>query len=341
MATILSTSGVSKRFGDLDALNGVSLDIREGEFFTIVGPSGSGKSTFLRILAGLEAPDAGRVRLRGEDITEVPANRRPTCMVFQNLALFSHRTVGENIEFSLKMKRVAQRERRERALETMRIVRLPESYYSRRVTQCSGGERQRVALARALASDPEILFFDEPLSSIDYRLRKILEVEMKDLHRRTGKTFVYITHSLEEAMVMSDRVAILNEGRVVQTGTPAEIYYRPANRFVAEFMGEVNVFGLDDGKIVELEIPSPGPLSGYLVVRPEFLRKLDAGEVADVRFAATVANDYMLGSRTHYHLRVGEVTLVAEVSAGQSATLCPGDRADWGFDLADSALLTE
>ena len=341
MATILSTSGVSKRFGDLDALNGVSLEIREGEFFTIVGPSGSGKSTFLRILAGLEAPDAGRVRLRGADITEVPANRRPTCMVFQNLALFSHRTVGENIEFSLKMKGVPQRKRREQALATMRIVRLPESFYSRRVTQCSGGERQRVALARALASDPEILFFDEPLSSIDYRLRKILEVEMKDLHRRTGKTFVYITHSLEEAMVMSDRVAILNEGRVVQTGTPTEIYYRPANRFVAEFMGEVNVFELDDGKIVELDVALPAPRSGYLVVRPEFLRKLDAGEVAEVRFSATVANDYMLGSRTHYHLRAGEATLVAEVAAGQPPALSPGDRADWGFDLADAALLSE
>ena len=341
MATILSTSGVSKRFGDLHALDGVSLDIREGEFFTIVGPSGSGKSTFLRILAGLEMPDAGRVRLRGADITEVPANRRPTCMVFQNLALFSHRTVGENIEFSMKMKGMPPRERREHALESMSVVRLPESYYSRRVTQCSGGERQRVALARALASDPEILFFDEPLSSIDYRLRKILEVEMKDLHRRTGKTFVYITHSLEEAMVMSDRVAILNEGRVVQTGTPAEIYYRPANRFVAEFMGEVNVFELAGGSIVELEIAAPVPASGYLVVRPEFLRKLEEGDPADVRFAASVANDYMLGSRTHYHLQVGEMTLVAEVAAGQSASFSPGDRADWGFDLADAALLSD
>ena len=341
MTGILSTQAVSKRFGEVLALDAVSLDIRDGEFFTIVGPSGSGKSTFLRILAGLETPDSGRVHLRDADITEVPANRRPTCMVFQSLALFSHRTVGENIEFSQKMKGVPRRERRAHAERMMRIVRLPESYYSRPVNHCSGGEQQRVALARALASDPEILFFDEPLSSIDYRLRKILEVEMKDLHRRTGKTFVYITHSLEEAMVMSDRIAIMKEGRVVQAGTPGEIYYRPANRFVAGFMGEVNVLEVAGGRIVELGIEAPDQASGFLVVRPEFLRRLEEGDRADVRFKATIANDYMLGSRTQYHLKVGQAVLVAEIAAGNSAGLSPGQRADWGFDLADSALLSE
>ena len=341
MGTILATQAVSKRFGDVIALDEVSLRIREGEFFTIVGPSGSGKSTLLRILAGLETPAAGRVHLRDTDITEVPANRRPTCMVFQNLALFSHRTVGENIEFSQKMKGVPPHERRENALEMMRIVRLPESWYSRRVTQCSGGEQQRVALARALASDPEILFFDEPLSSIDYRLRKILEVEMKDLHRRTGKTFVYITHSLEEAMVMSDRIAIMKAGRIVQTGTPTDIYYRPTSRFVAEFMGEVNVFELADGQIAELGIAVPAGAAGCLAVRPEFLRKLDDGERADVRFPATVANDYMLGSRTHYHLDTGRKMLIAEVAAGKAAEIATGEKAEWGFDLSDAALLDE
>ena len=338
---ILSTQAVSKRFGDVIALDDVSLKIREGEFFTIVGPSGSGKSTLLRILAGLETPAAGRVHLRDSDITDVPANRRPTCMVFQNLALFSHRSVGENIEFSQKMKGVPPHERREHALDMMRIVRLPESWYSRRVTHCSGGEQQRVALARALASDPEILFFDEPLSSIDYRLRKILEVEMKDLHRRTGKTFVYITHSLEEAMVMSDRIAIMKSGRIVQSGTPTDIYYRPTNRFVAEFMGEVNVFELANGEIAELGIAAPAGAAGCLAVRPEFLRKLGDGERADVRFPATVANDYMLGSRTHYHLDTGKRILVAEVAAGQAAEITVGAKAEWGFDLSDAALLDE
>lgn len=341
MGTILSTRAVSKRFGDVIALDDVSLEIREGEFFTIVGPSGSGKSTLLRILAGLETPAAGRVHLRNADITDVPANRRPTCMVFQNLALFSHRSVGENIEFSQKMKGVPPHERREHALDMMRIVRLPESYYGRRVTHCSGGEQQRVALARALASDPEILFFDEPLSSIDYRLRKILEVEMKDLHRRTGKTFVYITHSLEEAMVMSDRIAIMKAGRIVQSGTPTDIYYRPTNRFVAEFMGEVNVFELADGQIAELGIAAPAGAAGCLAVRPEFLRKLGDGERADVRFPATVANDYMLGSRTHYHLDTGKRILVAEVAAGKAAEITVGAKAEWGFDLSDATLLDE
>ena len=341
MAIILSTGSVSKQFGDVVALKDVSLEIHDGEFFTLVGPSGSGKSTFLRILAGLETPTAGRVHLRATDITQVPANRRPTCMVFQNLALFRHRTVGENIEFSQKMKRVPQQQQRANAHAMMRLVRLPESYYSRPVTHCSGGEQQRVALARALASDPEILFFDEPLSSIDYRLRKILEVEIKDLHRRTGKTFVYITHSLEEAMVMSDRIAIMKEGSIVQTGTPADIYHRPANRFVAEFMGEVNVFKVAGGRLVELGIAAPNPASGYLAVRPELLRKLDAGDRADIRFSATVATDYMLGSRTHYHLKAGAMTLVAEIATAKTAHMSPGERADWGFDLTDAVLLNE
>ena len=341
MKTILSTRTVSKRFGEVLAVDDVSLEIRDGEFFTIVGPSGSGKSTLLRILAGLELPDSGRVHLRQTDITDVPANQRPTCMVFQSLALFRHRTVGENIEFSQKMKGVARDERRAHALEMMRIVRLPDAYHSRPVTRCSGGEQQRVALARALASDPEILFFDEPLSAIDYRLRKILEVEMKDIHRRTGKTFVYITHSLEEAMVMSDRIAIMRAGRIVQTGTPSEIYHRPGSRFVAEFMGEVNIFSVADGRIVELDVDAPDARSGYLVVRPEYLRKLDDRDQADVRFPATVDNDYMLGSRTQFHLAVRGATLVAELAASAAAGVEVGFEGDWGFDLADATMIEE
>ena len=332
---------ISKRFGDVLAVDSVTLDIEDGEFFTIVGPSGSGKSTLVRILAGLEQPTAGRVSLRKQDITTVPANLRPTCMVFQSLALFTHRSVGENIEFAAKMKRIPKADRKEHALATMDIVRLPRSYYDRSVTQCSGGERQRVALARALASDPEILFFDEPLSAMDYRLRKILEVEMKDLHRRTGKTFIYITHSLEEAMVMSDRIAIMRNGRIVQAGTPTEIYQQPSSRFVAEFMGEVNTFTVRNGHIEDLGVAVDEVADGYLVVRPEYLRHLDDGDRADVRFPAKLDNDYMLGSRTQFHLSVGDEVLVAEVPAGGASALTIGESREWGFDLHDAARVAE
>ena len=331
---------ISKRFGEVLAVDDITLDIDDGEFFTIVGPSGSGKSTLVRILAGLEHPTSGSVSLRGEDITAVPANQRPTCMVFQSLALFTHKSVGENIEFAQKMQGVPKAARRAHALETMDTVRLPHGYYDRAVTQCSGGERQRVALARALASDPEILFFDEPLSAIDYRLRKILEVEMKDLHRRTGKTFIYITHSLEEAMVMSDRIAIMREGRFVQAGTPTEIYERPSSRFVAEFMGEVNTFTVRDGRIEELGSPAEVD-DGYLIVRPEYLRLLDDGDRADVSFEAALDNDYMLGSRTQFHLTVGDEVLVAELPAASASALSVGQIGRWGFDLADAARVAE
>ncbi len=338
---MLSMRSLSRHFGDVIAVDDVTLDIAEGEFFTIVGPSGSGKSTLVRILAGLEQPSSGKVLLRDDDITDVPANGRPTCMVFQSLALFTHMSVGENIEFAAKMKGTQKKARRDQSMEMMDIVRLPRDYYDRKITQCSGGERQRVALARALASDPDILFFDEPLSAMDYRLRKILEVEMKDLHRRTGKTFIYITHSLEEAMVMSDRVAIMRDGRIVQAGTPAEIYGRPSSRFVAEFMGEVNLFTVESNRIAELGIEAPGVDDGFLVVRPEYVKKLGGDATADIRFEARLDNDYMLGSRTQFHISVGDETLIAELPATSAAALGVGDRGSWGFDLKDAAHVTE
>lgn len=332
-SAFLALEGLAKSFGSNRAVDDVSLSIPEGEFFTIVGPSGSGKSTLIRILAGLEAPDAGRVRLRGADITAMPANRRPTCMVFQSLALFNHMSVGDNIGFSLKMRGIAAGDRRRRIEELLDLVRLPQDFLGKPVTQCSGGERQRVALARALASDPQILFFDEPLSAIDYRLRKILEVEMKDLHRRTGKTFIYITHSLEEAMVMSDRIAIMRDGAIVQVGPPQEIYARPVSRFVAEFMGEVNILPVGAGQVAGQ--PVEGLDDGWLVVRPEALRPLSKGADADISFEARVQSDYMLGSRTQFHLETLDRTLVAELSASAAAALSPGDRGRWGFDLGD------
>ncbi|MEM1188003.1 MAG: ABC transporter ATP-binding protein [Pseudomonadota bacterium] len=335
----LSLQGLTRSFGSLRAVDDISLDVSEGEFFTIVGPSGSGKSTLVRMLAGLESVDSGRLALRGEDITRLPANRRPTAMVFQSLALFDHRSVGENIEFALKMRRVDPATRRARSMELLSLVRLPEGYYERAVTQCSGGERQRIAMARALASDPEILFFDEPLSALDYRLRKTLEVELKELHQRTGKTFVYITHSLEEAMIMSDRIAIMREGRFVQLGTPREIYQQPVNRFVAQFMGEVNILAIEDNgagaRYAGLDREAAEAGGAYAVLRPEALRP-DFGAANDgvVSFETEVDQRLLLGSRTQYHLRAGELRLIAEVSAGGPADLQPGDRQRFCFDAS-------
>lgn len=344
----LSLRGLSRSFGGQPAVDGITLDIRLGEFFTIVGPSGSGKSTLIRMLAGLERPSSGQILLRGQRLDGVPANRRPTCMVFQSLALFSLMTVGANIEFALKMRGVASDRRRHRALELMELLRLPREFYAKPVTDCSGGERQRVALARALASDPEILFFDEPLSAIDYRLRKILEMEVKDLHRATGKTFVYITHSLEEAMVMSDRIAVMRAGRIVQIGEPLEIYRRPTSRFVAEFMGEVNVVRLErEGErwrapelALDLATPPPDARPGWMVLRPERLRLLAPSETASLAFDATMFNDYVLGSRTQVHAQFGGRTYIAELPAG-TALPRPGESVRLGFDSADAVVVTE
>jgi spermidine/putrescine transport system ATP-binding protein len=349
-ATILELRGVSKSFGTLAAVAGIDLAIAEGEFFTIVGPSGSGKTTLLRMLAGLEQPSAGDILLRGRRINEVPANRRPTCMVFQSLALFPHRTVGQNIEFALKIKGIEAAARRARAQELMRQLRLPEAYYGKSVTKCSGGERQRVALARALAYDPEILFFDEPLSAIDYKLRKTLEKELKDIHRETGKTFVYITHSLEEAMVMSDRIGVMRSGRMVQVGTPNEIYTAPRDRFVSEFIGDVNVIPVrlgPDGRLVSDAFATgftapplaPGFASGHLVVRPEFMRFVDGGESAENVLDGRLYNEYALGSRIQYQVRVGDHVFVVEKLRQQAYAGRLDDSVRIGWDARDSILV--
>lgn len=348
---ILALRDVGRRFGNLNAVDRVNLDIADGEFFTIVGPSGSGKTTLLRMLAGFEMPSSGEISLRGKRLNEVPCNKRPTSMVFQSLALFNHMSVGRNIEYSQKIKRVPSRERRARCLELLDVVRLPKDYYDKPVTLCSGGERQRVALARALASDPEILFFDEPLSAIDFRLRKILEKELKDLQRATGKTFVYITHSLEEAMVMSDRIGIMNAGNIVQVGTPAEIYNQPISRFVAEFMGEVNVFdvtaGAEPGRyasdaghaIKGPSAPSGSARKGYIVVRPERMQFVDRPDGADNRLQGTILNEYSLGSRSQYHVRSGDKVLLVEGAGGRKSA--SGSNVTVGWNAQDSIFVLE
>ena len=348
---ILQLRNVTKKFGDFVAIRDVDLDIYDGEFLTIVGPSGSGKTTMIRLLVGMDKPTEGDIHLKNIRINDVPANKRPTCMVFQSLALFPHRTVGQNIEFPLKIRGADSNSRKDRAMDLIRLLQLPENYYSKNVMKCSGGERQRVALARALAFDPEILFFDEPLSSIDFRLRKTLEKELKDIHRRTGKTFVYITHSLEEAMVMSDRIAVLRQGEFVQIGSPDDIYNQPKNQFVSEFMGEVNVFPVEvreDGSLHCLEVdavfscPSPHQVPGSrgsLVVRPEAIRFLEPGEQCSSSLEGAVFNEYSLGSRMQYNVQVADKMITIEKLREQRYGGDFDRSVSIGWDIEDSVLL--
>ena len=349
---ILEIAGLRKEYGDFVALKDIDLKVREGEFLTIVGPSGSGKTTLIKLLVGMEEQTEGSIWLRNERLDRIPANKRPTCMVFQSLALFPHRTVGQNVEFPMKIKGVPADERKARALELLEMFRLPESYYEKGIGQCSGGERQRIALARALAFDPEIIFFDEPLSALDYRLRKTLEKELKALHLRTGKTFIYITHSLEEAMVMSDRIAILKDGRFEQIGPADEIYHKPKSRFVAEFIGDVNLFevnGVEPGSSVipnfsfDASVTTRLGLSSgssqSLMVRPESIRLLDEDDTADFTVKGEVAERFVLGSRVQYEVTLpdGKPVIVESSNIGEGSF--KGDAVKLGFSLEHTHLL--
>ncbi|MFN3580871.1 MAG: ABC transporter ATP-binding protein [Pseudomonas sp.] len=348
---VLQLVDVQKKFGNFTAVEDISLNVLEGEFLTIVGPSGSGKTTMLRMLAGMEAPSSGNITLRGEAINSLPAQRRPTCLVFQSLALFPHKTVGENIEFPLKVKKMPKADRKVRALELLRMLRLPENYYGKNVMQCSGGERQRVALARAFAYDPEVLLFDEPLSALDYKLKKVLEKELKDLHRETGKTFIYITHSLEEAMVMSDRIAVMRAGRIIQVGSPEEIYARPASEFVAEFFGEVNKFPVtlnadqdwlstDLGCPIHLDLPAAlhGAQTATVVVRPEYMQFASSPNDFDNVIPGVVFNEYSLGSRVQYQIRCGNNSLLLENPRTFNRELVRDEHVLIGWNSADAII---
>jgi putative spermidine/putrescine transport system ATP-binding protein len=236
----ITLTGLRKQFGDVAAVDSIDLDIARGEFFTMLGPSGSGKTTTLRLIAGFERPDAGRVLLGGEDVTDVPPYERDVNTVFQDYALFPHMTVAENVEYGLRVTGVGKRERAERAQRALELVDLG-AFGSRKPIQLSGGQRQRVALARAFVNQPRVLLLDEPLGALDLKLRLQMQMELSNIQHELGITFVYVTHDQDEALTMSDRIAVFNDGHIEQVATPAELYEHPGSEFVAGFVGTSNV----------------------------------------------------------------------------------------------------
>ena len=313
---------VTKRFGDVVAVDDVSITIPGGEFFSMLGPSGCGKTTTLRMIAGFEAPDEGRIVLQGVDVTHVPPAKRHVNMVFQAYGLFPHMTVGENIAFGPKIRKWSREETRERVTEAVRTVRL-DGFEDRRPGQLSGGQQQRVALARALVNRPAALLLDEPLGALDLKLRKEMQLELKALQQHTGTTFVYVTHDQEEAMTMSDRIAVMNGGVVEQLATPKELYQRPASAFVAGFIGTSNLIELrvdgregdllsmrlGDGQRI-LAVAPEGAGEGVdrvtITVRPEWI-KLSTGETEDraSSVGGTVVDVLYLGSVTQLIVLLG------------------------------------
>ncbi len=255
-------AGLRKRYGDVAAVDGVDLTVRTGEFFTLLGPSGSGKTSLLRLIAGFERPDAGLIELGGRDVTRMPPYMRNVNTVFQDYALFPHMTVTENIEYGLRVRRMDKDARRERAGRALEMVRL-EGLGGRKPSQLSGGQRQRVALARAIVNEPEVLLLDEPLGALDLKLRQEMQLELLRVQREVGITFVYVTHDQEEALTMSDRIAVLNQGQIEQVGEPIEVYERPLTPFVAGFIGVSNLIERD---------------GSLITVRPEKIVLLDDGQ---------------------------------------------------------------
>jgi spermidine/putrescine ABC transporter ATP-binding subunit len=359
----VSLTDLVKKFERVNAVDGVSLDIRSGEFLTLLGPSGSGKTTTLMMIAGFEMPSSGDIAIDGKSVVAMPPYRRNIGMVFQNYALFPHLTVEENIGFPLKQRGVAKAERSRLVGEALELVHLP-GYGGRYPRQLSGGQQQRVALARAIVFKPRLLLMDEPLGALDKQLRENLQLEMRRLHADLGITFIYVTHDQEEALTMSDRIAVMNDGKVAQIGRPEDLYDRPTSRFVAGFIGESNflpaiVRGMEDdvvvaeckGVLIRAICPAR-PASGEtvtLTTRPERLRFADGpltnsatnSAAAQNRMSVTVTEAVFAGERCRYLLQAADGTpmVLKEPSSAAIRRRSVGERAEIAWSVADTILV--
>jgi ABC-type Fe3+/spermidine/putrescine transport system ATPase subunit len=357
---ILDIVDVKKQYGATLALKGVSLRVERGEFVALVGPSGCGKTTLLKQIAGFESPDSGRIAIESQDMAGVPASERPTSMVFQKLALFPHMTVAQNIGFPLKLRARAVGEIARKVREMADLMHLKPEYLARFPRQLSGGEQQRVALARSMISAPKLLLLDEPLSALDVKLKKLLQAELKRLHRSLGVTFVHVTHDLEEAMMLADRICVMRAGEALQVGKPNDIYYRPADEFVAGFIGETNLLevevtkvGHDGIRYRSSEIAdidgvlshslaaadiAPGPAK--LMVRPELLTLSRNGETYPSSIAAEITETFGKGGAIQFRaMTPGGQPLVVEVPGTSHWPAELGDKVRLGWMKRDIYLL--
>jgi putative spermidine/putrescine transport system ATP-binding protein len=316
-ASAVSLEGVVKRYGDVTAVAGIDLDIADGEFFSLLGPSGSGKTTTLRMIAGFELPSEGRILLHGQDVSRLPPFDRDVNTVFQDYALFPHMTVGDNVAYGLVVRKVPRDERERRVGEALRMVRL-DGYEDRRPNQLSGGQRQRVALARALVNRPRVLLLDEPLGALDLKLRQEMQIELKRIQQEVGITFIYVTHDQEEALTMSDRIAVFNRGLIEQVGAPAHVYEHPSTRFVAGFVGTSNLI------TGEAAVTLVGT-AGTFTVRPEKIQLSPPGAAAgpdEVEADGTIREVVYVGPDTRYlvALDAGAELIVTQQNLATTST---------------------